>query len=230
MQNTNFTDYYINKQLEFDKTLIRFRYDTIKKYFRCNNCLEMGPADGIMTGLLINDFNQLDIVDGDDVLLKIIPNYKNLKKFHSWFEEFNPSALYDTIIMDHILEHIINPKEILSMVSSWLKPNGVIISGVPNAKSIHRLVAVKMGLLKSEYELNERDKTQGHQRVYDSASFSNEFRNCGFKIIHTGGIFLKPLSNSQIDSQWSRDMIEGFYELGKEFPDNAADIFIVAKK
>lgn len=230
MENTNYTDYYLNKQLDFDKTLIKYRYETNKQFFKGSICLEMGPADGVMTKYLINDFSHLDIIDSDIELLNTIPHYGNIKKIHSWFEDFNPSQQYDTIIMEHIIEHIINPKEILLKVYNWLKPDGVLIAGVPNAKSIHRLVAVKMGLLNSEFELNDRDKSQGHQRVYDILSFSNEFLNCGFKILQKGGVFFKPLSNFQIDSQWSSEMIEGFYKLGKDFPDNAADIFIVANK
>ena len=38
--------------------------------------------------------------------------------------------------------------------------------GVPNGHSIHRLVAVKMGLLKDPCELNQRDKSLGHRRIY----------------------------------------------------------------
>lgn len=230
MENKNFTDYYVNNQLEFDKTLIKYRYKTNKAFFKGQTCLELGPADGVMTKLLVDDFKHVDVVDGDNELLTLIPDYENINKYHSWFEEFVPSRQYDTIIMEHIIEHIANPNEVLNRVYEWLKPDGVLIAGVPNAKSFHRLAAVKMGLLETEYELNARDKTQGHHRVYDLSSFSKEFLDCNFKIVHSGGIFFKPLSNSQIDSQWSSEMIEGFYQLGKDFPDNCADIYVVCTK
>lgn len=42
-----------------------------------------------------------------------------------------------------------------------------------------------------------------------------------------GGVFLKPLSNQQIEDHWSPQMIKGFYELGRDFPEFTADIYAV---
>jgi len=106
----------------------------------------------------------------------------------------------------------------------------VLIVGVPNAKSFHRLAAVKMGLLKSEYELNNRDIELGHYRVYDILMLQNELINAGYKICYKGGVFFKPLSNKQIQDNWNAEMIEAFYELGKDFQENTAEIFVVVKK
>ena len=52
----------------------------------------------------------------------------------------------------------------------------------------------------------------------------------GFKILDSGGIFLKPISNKQIEDTWTPEMIEGFYETGKYFPENCAEIFVVCTK
>lgn len=230
MKNNTYTDFYLNKQLNIDKKLIKFRYQSEKKFFKGTSCLEMGPADGIMTEELVNDFRTIHIVDGDKELLDTIKDYSNLTKFHSWFENFEPPQKYDTIIMEHILEHVSDPESILKKVKPWLSDDGVLIAGVPNAKSMHRLAAVKMGLLKTEYELNPRDFSQGHQRVYDIIAFQKEFTSLGFKIVHKGGIFMKFLANSQIEAVFDESMINAFYELSFDFPENTADIFIVATK
>ena len=52
----------------------------------------------------------------------------------------------------------------------------------------------------------------------------------GFQVIDSGGIFLKPLSNGQIDANWDEKMMDGFYALGKKFQDNCAEIFVVCSK
>jgi hypothetical protein len=44
-----------------------------------------------------------------------------------------------------------------------------------------------------------------------------------------GGVYFKPLSNQQIQDHWDERMLEGFYELGKDFPENAADIFAICE-
>lgn len=229
MKQKNYTDYYLKKQLCIDKALIRYRFEAEQEFFLGSLCLEMGPADGVMTELLVNHFKEIHVVDGDKELLNTIPEHENLVKYHSWFEEFEPTHKYDTIIMEHILEHISNPMVVLEKVKKWLNIGGVLIAGVPNAKSFHRLAAVKMGMLKTEYELNDRDISQGHQRVYDIDMLVNEINSSGFSVIHKGGVFLKFLSNQQIEDNWSKDLIQSYYEIGKDFQQNAADIFVVAK-
>ena len=190
----------------------------------------MGPADGIMTTYLADHFEILHVVDCEIKLLNEIPDLCNISKFQSLFENFAPPQKYDTIIMEHILEHVEDPQVILHKAKNWLNDNGVMIIGVPNAKSIHRLAAVKMGLLNSEYDLNQRDLSQGHRRVYDSDLLEKEIQNAKLKIIHKGGVFLKVVSNQQIEDHWNQNMIQGFYELSDLFPDNTADIFIIAEK
>ena len=111
-KNRTHSDYYLNKQLNIDKTLIRYRFDYERQFFKGESCLEMGPADGVMTKKLSNVFETLHVVDGDKKLLNVIENKKNIVKFHSWFENFTPPTSYDTIIMEHILEHVDKPKEI----------------------------------------------------------------------------------------------------------------------
>lgn len=223
-------DWYINNQLDFDKKLIHYRYRTIRKYFQKGNALELGSADGQMTKYLVNDFDHLTSVDGSRELLDRIPNRDNHEKVHSFFEEYEPEKKFNTIIMEHILEHVDDPVALMQRASNWLADDGVMILGVPNALSIHRLVAVKMGLLESPYQLNARDHALGHQRVYDIKKFKEDIESANLAINKVGGVFFKPLSNGQIEEHWTEEMQEGFYKLGEDFPDNAAEIYAVCKK
>jgi 2-polyprenyl-3-methyl-5-hydroxy-6-metoxy-1,4-benzoquinol methylase len=145
-------------------------------------------------------------------------------------EDFAAPMQYDFILMDHILEHVADPVPVLKKVKTFLKEDGVFIVGVPNAKSFHRLAAVKMGYLKSIYELNQRDHELGHYRVYDFDSLERDVKAAGFNVREKTGVFFKPLSNKQIQENWNQDMIEGFYQLGFDFPDHTAEIYIIAGK
>jgi 2-polyprenyl-3-methyl-5-hydroxy-6-metoxy-1,4-benzoquinol methylase len=129
--------------------------------------------------------------------------------------------------MEHIREHVEGPVELLARVRGWLKPRGRLLVGVPHGHSIHRLVAVKMGLLGDPCELNSRDHALGHRRVYTRATLSRDLEAGGLRIEELGGVFFKPLSNKQIQDHWTEEMINGFYELGKEFPENAAELYAV---
>lgn len=220
-------NWYKAEQLDFDKRLIRYRYESFNHYFEGENCLELGPADGQMTQFLVNDFKKLTVVEGSLELLNEIPDYDNLTKIHSLFENYRPNEFFDTIILEHILEHVEDPISLMKMVKMWLAPGGKLFLGVPNANSIHRLAAVKMGLLDKPSQLNSRDKSLGHRRVYTHETFKNDIIESGLSIQEMGGVFFKPLSNSQIQDNWDEKMIQGFFELGKDFPEYAAEIFVV---
>ncbi len=232
----NITEYnldgrwYVEGQLNFDRKLIYYRYKTIKEYIIGPLGLELGSAEGEMTQYLINDFEHLVSVDASKELLEMIPIYKNHTKVHSFFENYRPEKKFNTIIMEHVLEHVDNPVDIISRAKEWLEDDGVMLLGVPNALSIHRLAAVKMGLLKTPDELNERDYQLGHQRVYSMETFVKDITEAGLEIIQKGGVFFKPLSNGQIENNWNEEMIDGFYELGKDFPENCAEIYAICKK
>ena len=223
------SDWYLHEQLDFDKRLICFRYETIKPKLVGKRGLELGPAEGEMTQFLIQDFDELTIVEGSSDLLKKIPDWANLIKVNSIFEEFEPVQNFDSIILEHVLEHVDDPQALLVPVRRWLAPNGRLFIGVPNGNSIHRLVAVKMGMLDNPCQLNARDQALGHRRVYTPSTFKTEIELSGLKVLEIGGVFFKPLSNGQIQENWSEEMIQGFYELGKDFPDYAAEIYAVCQ-
>lgn len=219
--------WYLEEQLDFDKRLIRYRYETIKPKFIGKHCLELGPAEGEMTQFLINDFEKLTVVEGSHELLEKIQDMPNLIKVHSLFEDYEPDKLFDTIILEHVLEHVDNPVDLLKLVKRWLNPEGRLFLGVPNANSIHRLAAVKMELLSEPSQLNSRDIALGHRRVYTPATFIKDVEKSGLNVDEWGGVYFKPLSNAQIQDNWSEEMIEGFFKLGQDFPEFAAEIFVV---
>lgn len=226
----NFAAFYADKILQIDYQLTHFCYLAAKPFFKGKNCLELGPSSGYMTKNLIQDFERVVAVEGAADLVAKIPDASNLVKVCSLFEEFNTGEKFDTIVFNHVLEHIADPVPLLKRISGWLAPGGHFIVGVPNARSFHRMVAVKMGLLESIYTLNERDHQLGHQRVYDMDLLKDHITQGGFSIAHETGIFLKFLANGQIEQWFSQDMIQAFYELGKDYPELCAEIMVVATK
>jgi len=225
-----FSGFYTNNNLGFDLKLVQRGYTQFKKYFRGISCLELGPATGYMTKNLVTDFQKVTVVEGSRTLLEQIPNYPNIVKHNTLFEEFETNDFYDTIILNHVLEHIENPVALLKRIKKWMNPNAILIVGVPNSRSFHRLAAVKMGLLKMENELNERDKELGHYRVYDMQLLRKHVKSAGYKIIGEGGIFLKFLSNNQIEKFLNTEVVDAYFELGNDFKENSAEIFVVLEK
>jgi len=223
----NFSNFYTNENLGFDLKLVKEGYKQFHDFFVGHSCLELGPASGYMTKLLVNDFKEVVSVEGSSELIQKIPKFNNLTVIHSLFENYIPQQKFDTIILNHVLEHIKDPVKLLLKIKSWLTANGRVIVGVPNAKSFHRLAAVKMGLINSEYDLNRRDIELGHYRVYDFESLEKDCLKARFKIIFKGGVFLKFLSNNQIDKLLNDKIVNAYFELGDQFKANSAEIFLV---
>ncbi len=219
--------FYTDGQLDFDRALIGYRYRTLKPHLQGPYGLELGSAEGVMTQMLVHDFDHLTIVDGAKTLLDMVPAHPNLTKIHALFEDFVPSHRFNTVIIEHVLEHVADPVALMRKAATWAAPGAVLCLGVPNGHSFHRLAAVKMGILKNPCDLNERDQALGHRRVYTPDTFRADIEHAGLTIQTMGGVFFKPLSNGQIQNDWTPQMIEGFYQLGHDFPENAAEIFAI---
>ena len=95
------TNLYHDGQLDIDRKLIFYRYRTIRPYFVGSSCLELGPAEGLMTALLLSDFSEVTIVEGAKRLLNAIPERPGLIKVHSLFETYELERTFPTIIMDY---------------------------------------------------------------------------------------------------------------------------------
>lgn len=224
------SDFYNRSFLNFDYQLAEYSFQTFKPFLKGDLALELGPASGFMTKQLLEHFKEIHLVEGSKNLLDQISDFPNIVKYCSLFENFETSIQFDTIIMSHVMEHILDPYFILNKIYDWLKSDGVLLVSVPNAKSLHRLVAVEMGLLNNEYELNKRDEELGHYRVYDLEMLRSQVEKAGFNIIKSGGYFFKPLSNLQIEKTWDQNMINGFYKVGRYFQENCAEIFVICNK
>ena len=212
---------------EFDQELILYRFKTLQKLLVGSSCLELGPGSGVMTKLLSQHFDTLTVVEGSQQLIDELLDLVNMEKVCSLFEEYETDKKFDSIVIEHVIEHVDNPREILARTKKWLSPNGRVYVGVPNANSIHRQAAVHMSLLDKTTDLNQRDLDFGHRRVYDKDSLAIEIKAAGLVPHEFRGVFLKPLSNGQINENWSKDMWDGFYKLGDDYPDLCAEILFV---
>ena len=219
--------WYLEEQLDIDKRLLRFRFESIRPHLVGPRGLELGPAEGLMSELLAAELEHLTVVEGSRRLLEEIPDSDRITKVHSLFEDFRPPGPFDCAVVYYVLEHVADPVALLRRVRRWVRPAGRVILGVPNAHSIHRLAAVKMGLLDEPWQLNERDRALGHRRVYTWQGLAADIEHAGLELVERTGVFLKPLANSQIEAHWTPQMIRGFFELGRDLPDHAADLVAV---
>ena len=199
----------------------------------CKTVIEFGLGDGVFTRMLCDYFGHVTGVDAAQTTIDLLkPRFRqsNITLQQSYIEDYNSDEKYDVIVMSHILEHLTDPVTALRNIKCLMHEKSILYISVPNANSIHRLVATKMELLESPDSLNQRDIDLGHQIVFHPNNFKTTVEAAGLIINHFGGVMIKPLANSQISTDWSREMVEGFIALGDDLPELCGDIFVVAKQ
>jgi 2-polyprenyl-3-methyl-5-hydroxy-6-metoxy-1,4-benzoquinol methylase len=229
----NLDKYNFSTKVGFNAVLLKLRYRHLSKYFKGKTCLELGCADGEGTKILMNYFDSTVAVDGSDKLIRKAQKEIRSEKvtfIRSYFEDFEISEKFDTILLAHVLEHVDNPEFVIKKVVEFLKENGVLIIDVPNANSIHRQAGVLMKMLKNKYQLNQADKSIGHKRVYDMERLLRDISASGLALVDKGGLFLKPFSNDQMGAILPKNAIEAFNSLGVKYPEIAAEIYVICKR
>lgn len=215
-----------------NEATIRHSFSIFSRYLRGESILELGPAEGVMTKMLSGLGCRLTVVEGSARFCRsLAERFPSVSVINALFEDFEPpeGACYDNIVLGHVLEHVTDPVLILSRARRWLRPgSGQLLAAVPNARSLHRQAAVIMGLLSAEDALNEMDRHHGHRRVFTPESFRAAFREAGLRVDVYGGYWMKPVSNAQIEANWTAEMLDAFMVLGERYPDIAGEMFIVA--
>ena len=195
--------------------------------------LEMGFGEGTITEPLLKAGYRVDIVEGSSELCKDasarFPT-EQLRVNCAFFEQFTPAKPYMNILSLHVLEHVDDLSPVISNMLRWLAPEGRVIAAVPNAQSLHRQLAVSMGLQEQNNSLSPRDIKVGHQRVLTLDELEDEFNQAGFEVIERFGYFLKIVPNSMM-VDWSPDLIRALTTISDQLPPHLmANIGVVARR
>jgi len=157
---------------------------------------------------------------------------KNAKVINDFFENVDINEEFDFIVVSGLLHEVTDVNKFLEKLKKVAK-KAVIHINVPNAKSFHKLLGVKIGKLNSVY-----DKTQTHIKlqqnmVFDMGKLVGLINQYGFEVIEKGGYFVKPFSHMQMQKMLEcgiidKKILDGLYEL-KELEEFGSEIYINMK-
>lgn len=97
-----------------------------------------------------------------------------------------PDEYFDCITFNDVLEHLVEPQEVLRLISPKLKQSGFIVSSIPNVRYINNLYEL---LIKKDWEYKEEgilDST--HLRFFTMKSIDRLIESAGFFIDTKYGI------------------------------------------
>ena len=164
-----------------------------------DHVIELGYGEGITVSRLAPRARRYTVVEGAGSLVEVLRStHPGVEVAHALFEEFVPDAPCDKLFALHVMEHVDDPVALARHLHRWLTPDGEIVVVVPNRDSVHRQLAVMMGLQPTLDTLSPRDQLVGHQRVYDLPGLLADLRAAGFAPFESRGLFLKTLPNGMM--------------------------------
>lgn len=191
---------------------------TLQALHGAQRVLEMGFGTGLVTGELLARGVDIEVVEGSPRLAEAAAGkHPGLVVHTAMFEDFTPDQPYDAVLALHIAEHVADPVAMFAQVRGWLKPGGAIVVMVPNAESLHRRLAVRMGFQDKLDVLSDRDRLVGHLRVYDFAGLTADLAGAGFTVQEQFGYQLKTVPNSMM-LDWPEGLIAALIDISPEIP------------
>jgi 2-polyprenyl-3-methyl-5-hydroxy-6-metoxy-1,4-benzoquinol methylase len=97
-----------------------------------------------------------------------------------------PDHSFDVIFFNDVLEHLIEPEEILIQLTQKLKPDGVFILAIPNVRYFRNLKSLVVDRDWEYQDWGILDKT--HLRFYTQKSILRMFQKLNFEVLHFEGI------------------------------------------
>lgn len=191
--------------------------------------LELGVGIGRTITELRARGLQHEVVEGSPLLVdEARRRWPDLVVHQAMFEDFVPDEPYDAVLALHVLEHVDDPVALLRVAKGWLKPGGRVVCAVPNAASLHRRMAVHMGLQPALDTLSERDHLLGHQRVYELDELAADCEAAGLAVRVRTGWFVKTLTNGQM-AAFPRPLLDALYDVSADLdPRLLANIAVAA--
>lgn len=195
--------------------------------------LELGIGHGFTTNRFSQYFSRHMVIDGSASVIEQFRNqYSGCKAevVQSYFEDFDTEERFDVIVMGFVLEHVTDPEQVLRRFKKFLAPSGRCFVAVPNGESLHRRLGHAAGLLNDLMALGTGDLELGHQRQYSQATLTDELQRAAYRVVRKEGIFLKPLTTSQLQSlQLDEKIIQAMCTMGIDYPELSCALLFEAE-
>ncbi len=196
MKNKDYTyDYEINFQTTNPAAII------LKDIEKESYVLELGPSTGYMTKYLKEVLKcKVTCIEIDEAAAEIAKQYCE-KMIVGNLDRLNLKEIleqkYDYILMADVLEHLLEPKQILTKLKSFLKPSGVMWISIPNISHI----SIIQQLIENQFQYGKwglLDNT--HVRFFTKNTIKDLFQELDYKIEESHDIIKYP-NETEFDSQ-----------------------------
>ncbi len=228
-----------------EKVQVKYRKRMIKSKlceYKHDYILEIGCGLDPMF-MHLNDYKHMTVVEPSEFFysnaVKMLKDRSNVTLINSYFEDFadsaSPNEDYDFIILSSLLHELENPEIFLQGLRHVCSDTTVVHINVPNALSLHRILAKEMGLIKDEYQLSEQQIEMQRHHVFNKQTLRDLLESNGFEILEMETYFPKFLTGAQMDKIIkegiiSENIYEGLYKLINYIPEYGSEISVQVRR
>jgi len=163
-------------ELQLKSGLETSKLKIIQNYVTSGRLLEIGPASGGFAYLAKVSGFEVDCIEMDKNCCEILRDVIQVNAVNSndIVEAFGGLGHYNVIVMWHVIEHLINPLEVIEVAARHLAPGGILVLATPNPRSI------QFKTFKSYWVHLDAPR---HLHLIDPAIIAKKVLSCGFQVV-----------------------------------------------
>ncbi len=142
---------------------------------------------------------------------------------------------FDFIVVSGLIHEVVAPQQVLGAVRTLCDDDTIVHVNVPNARSLHNRLGLRMGLIPDLFALSPLAERLQRKSTFDLRSLSDFVRQAGFEVDSSGSYFLKPFTHEQMQQMLDQGVIDvrvldALFDVNEEFSDLGAEIFVNLKR
>lgn len=196
--------------------------------------LELGCATGLMSGALVAAGARLTGLDQAGPYLERarargLPGARFARaelEAPGW-EAFVDGPV-DHVVACSLLHELDDPVALLARARDLLAPGGLVHATLQNPLSIHRLVALEMGLIDDLAEVSEAGRRYATRGLWDARGLMEMAWRAGLATVAREGVMLKPLPNAMMEAL-PAEVLDGLERAARHLPDHCAMTYLVLR-
>lgn len=190
--------------------------------------LELGCATGLMTALLAARGVRVDAVERSEayVVRARARGLAGVTVHHGDVLTAAPAGRFEHVVATNLINELPDPGAFLEHCRAHLAPGGLLHLSANNPRSLHRLIAHRMGLLEDLHAVSARGARFPSVPLLDADGLQELGRAVGLTCVHREGVMVKPLTNAQLDAL-PEDVIDGLDALAQDLPGHGALNYLI---
>lgn len=132
----------------------------------------------------------------------------NIKVVNAFLENASlEEESFDMILLVSLLHEVDDPMAFLQKASELGTQGTKYLINVPNEKSFHRQLAVKLGLIKAESEISNQQKKLQQSRIFNQQNLAEALAKAGLRVVESNTVIFKPFTHGQMQKMLDAEIV-----------------------